>query len=429
MRIIAGRCLMLALLIIVQTVFLAVDALAGGFAIYTQGAASLAQGDAVIAHVEGPETVFFNPALLNRLPGTQIEIATTALFISRDYANSFTSSDTSSDQTFFPSTLYLSQRINDRVSVGFGIFNPFGLGTDWGTSWEGRFLATKSKMTTFTFNPVVSVQVIPGFTAAAGINYLYVSTLEFNRQLNLAPLGLPEASQKFEGDGDGWGVNFGILIEPHKNIAIGLAYRSMISASIDGTVNNSLAPGLPIQVSSLFPTTAAHTKIKFPDQFHAGVAYTGFAPLTVEAAVRWEGWSSFKQLQFNLDQPVAGTNVLVSERNWKDVTSFLIGAKYQLSPTLGLMAGYLYNPTPVPDSTFEPSIPDANSNLLTLGFDYVWKNFKIAAAYSHQWLQQRQKANTIDDNPLDGTFNVGTSANGTYKSNMNMVAISVTYQF
>lgn len=429
MKTLAMRFFTFGILISALALLSAADTQAGGFAIYTQGAASLAQGDAVVAHAEGPETIFFNPALLNKLPGSQIEVGTTALFISRDFTSSLSGGQTSSDQTFFPSTMYLSQKINDRVSLGFGIFNPFGLGTDWGTDWQGRFLATKSKMTTFTFNPVVSVQVVPGFTAAVGINYLYVSTLEFNRQLNLAPLGLPEGSQRFEGDGDGWGVNFGVVIEPHKTVTIGLAYRSMISASINGTVNNSLAPGLPPQVLTLFPSSGARTSIKFPDQFHAGIAYTGFAPLTVEAAMRWEGWSSFKQLQFNLDQPVAGTNVLVSERNWKDVTSFLIGAKYQVTPALGLMAGYIYNPTPVPDSTFEPSIPDANSNLLTLGIDYEWKNFKIAAAYSYQWLQQRQKANAIDDNPLDGTFNPATSANGSYKSNINMAAISLTYRF
>ena len=41
-----------------------------GFAIYTQGADSLGQGNSVTAHLQSPSAIFINPALINKLEGT-----------------------------------------------------------------------------------------------------------------------------------------------------------------------------------------------------------------------------------------------------------------------------------------------------------------------------------------------------------------------
>ena len=32
--------------------------------------------------------------------------------------------------------------VYDKISVGFGVFNPFGLGNQWPDDWEGRYIAT-----------------------------------------------------------------------------------------------------------------------------------------------------------------------------------------------------------------------------------------------------------------------------------------------
>ena len=171
MKALAGRAFVSVLVIIASAPFVVVNAWAGGFGIYTQGAASLAQADAVIAHAEGPETIFFNPALLNRLPDTQVELGTTAVFASRKYTSSLSGNEDSPNQSFFPSTFYVSHRVNDKISFGFGIFSPFGLGTDWGTDWQGRFLATKSKMTTFAFNPsILSAWVTSRFACSISLS-------------------------------------------------------------------------------------------------------------------------------------------------------------------------------------------------------------------------------------------------------------------
>ena len=60
-----------------------------GFGIFTQSASSLGQGAAVVAHTDSPSTIFFNPALMNKLDGTQVELGTTLLFPHREFNSAY----------------------------------------------------------------------------------------------------------------------------------------------------------------------------------------------------------------------------------------------------------------------------------------------------------------------------------------------------
>ncbi|HSW64363.1 MAG TPA: outer membrane protein transport protein [Dissulfurispiraceae bacterium] len=405
----------------------AADCYASGFGIFTQDSASTSQASATIAHADGPSAVFFNPALINQLPGTQISIGTTLIIPSRQFTSALTGQTTKTErQTFFPSNIYLTHAVNDKFSVGFGIFNPFGLSTKWPTDWEGRYLATNSELTTWAFNPVASVKVAPWLTAAAGVVFLRVdSTLE--RQMNFSFLG--DGSQKFKGSGDGIGFNAGILIDPVKDISIGLSYRSRIRTVLDGNASFDL-PAAASFLSPLFQNTHGQTKIDLPAQAYIGVHFRQLYPFTFEIAGRWEQWSSFKELNLQFSQPVAGSMSAVTPRNWRDTWTSMIGMKYQLCDTLALMGGYLYQRAAVPDSTFEPAIPDADSHLFTSGISYKpFKAFSLDAGYGFQKLLSRTKNNAIDDDLTDGVFNAATAANAVYKSKLHLFSLNLSYRF
>jgi len=400
-----------------------------GFAVYTQGASSLGQGAATIAHTDDPSAIFWNPALINKLQGTQIQLGTTIIFPSRKFESDITGETFRTEpDVFFPSTLFITHKFNDKISAGLGVFNPFGLSTKWSDDWEGRYIATNSEMTTFNINPVVSYQIIPQLSFAAGLDFLLLdATLE--NKINMLFFGIPaDGNQKFEGDGTGVGYNLGILFEPHKNISIGASYRSEIKVDIDGDAKFDLPSGTPSLIGALFPDTPGNTKITFPQQIHAGIYYKGFDPLTFELAMRWEGWSSYDQLKIKLDKPVVGSKTSVSKKDWEDTYSVSLGAKYQLNDSIALLAGYLYGGNPIPDKTFEPAIPDANTHLFTVGTSIKHKQFKVDLAYGYQKLQERNKNNDVGaESSIPGL--VDARANGTYKSHLHMVGVSLTYTF
>ncbi len=409
------------------------SASASGFGIYTQGAASLGQAAATIAHGDDPTVIFYNPALLNKLDGTQIEVGTTVLFPSRDFKSDLTGKTSSTkSEAFFPSTFFLSHKFNDQVSAGIGFFSPFGLGTDWPDNWDGRYVATNSELTTYDVNPVLSWQATPWLSVAGGLDFVILDTT-LEKKLDFRDsFGISDGGQKFSGDGNGVGYTLGIVLDPHPDVSIGVSYRSEVHVNVEGKSTFTL-PNIPepyhSELLSLFPNTSGSSEINLPQRLQFGINYKRFYPLTIEVGARWEGWSSFDSMSILLNQPVMGSNQYVTTRNWKDTWSENIGLKYQLNDHFALLAGYLYQGNPVPDSSFDPSIPDANGHLFSVGTEIKFGPFKTGLAYAYQLMQDRTKNNAVDDDPGNGVLNPATAANGEYSSHVHMIALDITYMF
>lgn len=405
-------------------------ATASGFGVFTQGASALGQAAAVTAHGDGPSAVFYNPAQINGLSGTQFEIGTTLIIPDREFSGAGGASAETKDSVFYPSTLYLTHQVNDRLSVGLGVFSPFGLGTDWGETWSGRYLATKSEVETYTVNPVISWQPVPWLSLAAGVDLLYldatlqkkVNTTLIATALNLVPPGtvLPDTGQKFSGDGTGLGYNLAALFTPAERVSVGISYRSPIRVDVKGDVDFATVPGF----DPLFPDSDGKTHITLPQQLTAGVACAVTDRLLLEAGVRWEDWSSFDQLKLKLGAPVLGQTVDVQPRDWHDTFAVNLGGSYRLTSDLTLMAGYLYGNDPVPDSTFEPAIPDSDSHLFSVGGSYRMDRVRFSMSYAYQLMEKRTKEYNVYS-----ARNFSTGADGTYESSLHLLAVSLGYIF
>jgi len=390
-----------------------------GFGIFAQGASAQGQANAVVAHTDGPSAIYFNPAFLNKLLGTQVEAGTTLLFPSRDFRSSTTATTASTEDTlYYPSTFYASHTFSDKISAGLGVFNPFGLGTEWSGTWEGRYIATKSKIETFDINPVVSYQITPDLSFAAGLDVILLDA-SLEKKVNLTPLGLPDANQKFKGDGTGVGYNLGIAYNVGHGISLGVSYRSEVEIDVKGNVSFDLPTP---QLAGTLPNTGGKTTIILPRQLLAGVAYQANDRLTIETGFRWEDWRSFKESKVELNQPVAGQTTIADPKNWHDTFAVNVGGKYRLNDTFTLLAGYLYGWNAVPDSTFEPSVPDANTHLFCIGTDMEFNKIKLAVSYAYQLQEERSKNNTVG-------AATGGAANGAYNADIHLLGLSVTYRF
>ena len=383
-----------------------------GYGVFTQGASALGQADAVVAHPDGPSGLYFNPALMSRVPGTQAEIGTTLLFPSRHYSAPDGYAANTHDTVFTPSTFYLSHAITDSFSAGLGLFNPFGLGTDWGGEWGGafggRYIATKSELTAWNINPAVAYRIVPTLTVAAGLDIVLLdATLENKRPSidYLIPLPAFDVSQKFNGSGTGVGYNFGLYLELPLDLSFGASYRSLVNVDIDGDFTAAISP----------LSFKGKTTVKLPQQVTAGVAYRPSESLSLEAGMRWEDWSCFKQLYIQL----TGLPAANYSRDWHSTFAFNIGGKYRINETFSLMGGYLHGWNPVPDSTFEPAIPDSDTNLYTLGGEARFSSVTVALAYGFQSQTDRFKG-----------FNLyGGAGMGEYSTYLHMVGLSIGYAF
>lgn len=423
--------------------FLTGSAFASGFGVFTQGASGLGQANAVVAHPVGPSSLYFNPALLNDISGRQIEIGTTAVYADRSIDLDSGTTEDSNNNLNFPSNAYYTHQVNDKLSTGFGIFFPFGLSTEWDRDYEGRYIGTKGDITTLNINPVISYRLNDKFSLAAGFSLVYLdATLEkkinqtaaytlTNIQLGgmlpalSGPLG--DINQSFEGEGWGHGFNLGLLYKITNHLSLGATYRSHVDISVSGRASfDDVDPNLTIAVSD----TDGHTDIRLPAQATAGLAFNISPNIIVEAGVRWEDWESFKNMTVELDSPVLGQSTDITPRDWRSTWSYNIGGQYKINKIIALNAGYLYGENAVPDSTFEPLVPDSDAHLFTLGAEWALDSWKIIAAFGYEYHDDREKNNQLSD-PLGSTLAAQPvdTANGNYEATVYLYGLSIVRMF
>jgi len=404
------------------TVAVPSSASASGFAVYTQGAKEFGMQNNIIGHSEGPASNYHNPALITGLKGTQIEVGTTLIFPSREFKSAQTGeTEKAESQVFYPSTLFLVRQLNDRLTSGLGILSPFGLGTEWGKDWEGRYLATKSKMQTFNINPNIAWKVNDKLAVAGGLDLVLLhATLEKN--IDLSGYGLADAEQEFEADGDGIGYNLGIVYRLNDDWSFGASYRSGIKVDVDGTAGFKLPQNTPAPIRENFPNTRGTTEIELPAQAFFGLCYQGTDKLTLEVGGRWEGWSCYEELAFEFNQPVAGSKTKVYEKDWKNVMSYSIGARYNLNNTFAILGGYRFDDNPVPNDTFEPAIPASDKHCVSLGATKRFGSLVAGVIYYYEKYESRKKDNTLG-------ADLGGTANGEYNTEAHVVGVSVSYEF
>lgn len=412
------------------------SALASGYGVFVQGASGLGQANSVVAHPTGPSSLYFNPALLPQVSGTRIEAGTTAVFADRKFTSSLTGQSADGrEDVQFPSSFYLSHQASEQVSVGLGLFFPFGLATEWDDNWDGRYIATRTDVFTTNINPAVAWQPIPQLALAAGLDVLYLDA-ELERKVNSAALTgnqveLLDINQKFTGDGWGLGYNLGLALKLSEALRFGATYRSHLDVNVNGDAKFDVpADAAALGFGQLFPKTGGDADIRLPAQATFGLAWIASDRLTLEAGARWEDWSAFDELKIKLDQPIPfplGPTENTTPRDWKDTWAFNIGGEYRLNDTVTLLAGYLYADNPIPSRTFDPSIPDSDAHLFTVGTDLTFGQFNVALAYGYEHHENRRKNNTIGD-ILDPTT-PRSFANGTYETDIHLGAVSLGYRF
>ncbi len=202
-----------------------------GFLIYEHGAAAMAMAGAFVSVANNPSAVFHNPAGLAFLPGTQVSLGTTliiprgSLELNKWPDPRFTNVE-QERQVFYPSTLYFSHKIGEKVAVGFGFFSPYGLGTKWPKDYPLRYIAVKDDLKTFFFNPAIAFQLSPKLAVGVGVSYIY-STLSFDL-VQLADLSFINPLFKsydvpvnLEATGHGYGFNAGVLYR-EENFSFGI---------------------------------------------------------------------------------------------------------------------------------------------------------------------------------------------------------------
>ena len=385
-------------LVLVVLTVCGASAFAGGYQNNAQGARAMGMGGAYVAQASDGSAIFFNPAGLAFQGGFKVMLGTTIIMPSKTWkpttktvgttTTPYTTATDMVSQTFTPINAYISYAFDNGLTVGVGVYNPFGLGSEWPVDWDGRQMSVKSNLTTWYINPTVAYRFSDQFAVGVGVSYVRASVKFSQRSPTLGSLSplTPAATDgtvNLDGTGNSINWNVGILYKPTKDLSVGVSYRSLTKVDFTG---NATFTGMNV-LSSFFPGGTGTTTLPYPSSLFAGIAYNITKDFTVEADYQYVSWSSYDQLNFGLPTgPASPLGVLQKAqtlvKNWDNALVIRVGGEYRMEK-LAVRAGFVYNKTPQPDAVVEPMMPDANWMAFTVGFGYdISKNVNVSGFYS-----------------------------------------------
>lgn len=406
------KCFFISLIILLALSVSPSETFAGGFLVLNQHAEAASLGLAYTARVQNPSAILYNPAAINQLEGTQYSTNATILTYQSEFRSDQTGEKThQNDHVFILPSFYATKKLNDKWSVGFGSFSHFGLTSDWPDDWEGRYIATFAQLRTFFINPNVSYQLTPGLSIAVGINGVYSDVLQ-RKHINLSPF--PDGRARFEGDDIGWGYNIALLYRITDKLKFGLSYRNEVPFHYEGDVDFNV----PKFLKGLVPEGGASININLPSFLSTGLCYTFFERWTVEFDVIWTGWSTYDELHLKYEKRIPkimkkSTAPII--RDYRNAYDFCLGVSFKATDSLTLRAGYLFDPSPVPEENVDPILPDSDKNIYTMGIGYKKEKITVDVAnylvfYNGMHVRRNR----------DGL-------NGKYDTFVNMIGVSITY--
>jgi len=400
-----------------------------GFLIYEHGAAAMAMAGAFISIANNPSAIWHNPAGIAFLKGTQFSVGTTLIWPSStmtltQWPYSVPSKTwEQKSQVFFPSTFYITHSVGEKVTLGFGFFSPYGLGSSWPIENQLRYLGYEDDMKTFFFNPTVGIKLTDQLSVGAGFSYIYSTVLfKLVEYTDLGPYGAYDVPAELEGNGDSWAFNAGLLYRADK-FSFGVNWRSSFNIDYKGDLTLDTSP-IPSPLRPLFPTKAGgETTFKFPNIFGVGASVNVTEALLLTADIHYVLWSRFDKYVVTFDDP--RLDPLETLENWKDSFTFRLGGQYTISPQFSLRAGVMYDQTPQPVESIDPLLPDADRVAVTAGFGWTLaKNLVLDLTFQHEIFSDRTSPNR--DVYKVGPFNFGES---TYATTANLLAVSLSFVF
>lgn len=401
---------------------------AGGFQINEHGARPMGMGGAFTAVANDASAIYWNGANLVNVCGTNFVVGTALIAPSTTLmpATSLgalgfnTTEQKMKSQIFFPSHFFASHKITSDFAAGLGFTSPFGLGTKWEDDFTGRYLALETELQVFTISPVLAYRLMEGLSVSAGLVYSFANVkIARNIKLSATTDGLID----MEGDDNSaFGFNLGLMYKPTECFSAGVSFHSQVEYNFEGTVTS--APALPI-----LPSGDIKADLTTPMNLAVGLAYQFTPKFLMSADFQYVGWESYDSLTIVFANGTQSS----SPREYENSFITRLGASYQVSDNLGLLAGVYYDKNPVKSERINPSLPESDRLGLSFGLDYdITKSFGVQLSY----LYIHSFEMTVDDSKeymltagVPEAVKLASALNGTYNSNANIVSLSLSYGF
>ncbi len=359
--------------------FASLQAEAGGIMIYEAGheGTGLANaGSAVMA--SDPSILMTNPAGISQLAGTQINFNAQLILgdvsFSRDNANTFGGNEGGNALKYLPgSSFFISHQLDERSSIGFGMYGNFGLALDYDDDWAGRYFAQESAIIGVSFQPTYAYKITDDLSVGLGPRFMlgYFRT-EVAVNNNVLGLGNAEDGQLRYKDTDwGTGANVGVLYNLNERTRLGLAWTSKIKLKFeDKTELKKITNPLLRLALNRLDADQLNVDMNVPQTVTTSVSYQLDPQWTLLGSLGWQDWSDFGKVGVEVDTDL-GSTARTAQRQYKDTWHASIGAQHQINPKLRWNVGLGYDSSAVDDKDRTVDNPMNEAWRLATGVSYA----------------------------------------------------------
>ena len=401
-----------------KTILLSITAtsflMSGAYKIPEQSLNSMALGAAYVAHTDGADTAYHNPANMAFMDYKQFaEAGLTWAHLPR---NVFEGTDTTVsgqseiENLQLPFLHYVSNPIG-QFRWGASLTVPGGLTKRW-ESPEQKTYAEEFTLKVIELNPVASYKVSEQFAVGGGLRLIYSEGI-----VNSDGTGTSKPiKREMEGDTIEFGYNLAVSYRPTSDINMAVTYRSNIDLGEEGEANLYLA--------NMGNQYDASVTVPLPAALNVAVSKTWQDKYTVELNYEKTYWSAYEELDFNYGSALPNAILIRAfddpkPRNWSDTDTFRIGLTAEVTPTVTVMAGYAKDETPVNKKNLSYELPDSDADIYTIG---VRMKHNDNLSYGISYLHDKKESFSVaqGDDKINGKFSEGGA---------NLLTVGMAYTF
>ena len=383
--------------------------MAGAYKIPEQSVNSMALGAAYVAHTDGADTAYFNPANMafmadkqfmeagltwahlprNTFEGTQTYSATDV--------NNPASNKSEVENLQLPFLHYVAKPMGD-FRWGASLTVPGGLTKRWDSGHQ-KVSAEEFTLKVIEVNPVASYKILDNFAVGGGLRLIYSEGVVNSDGESIKPI-----KREMEGDTIEFGYNLAMTYKPTPDINMAVTYRSNIDLDEEGEANLYLF-GVGQQYD-------ASVSVPLPAALNLAVSKTWLDKYTVELNYERTYWSAYKELDFNYNKSIQPALVSSFDdpktKNWKDTDTFRIGFTAEVTPTVTVMAGYAKDESPIDRKYISYELPDSDADIYSIGVRIkANENLSYGVAYLHDEKEKFSLVAGENSNGITGKFSDG----------------------
>ena len=440
---------------------------ASGYHFGTQSVNAQGTANAAAAEAADASTIFYNPAGLSKIDSSQISVNANIVFPSIHYeaesAIDFTgipvqgSKSGKITKTTIAPHIYGAYKASDDVTLGLGVYVPFGSATEYEKDSVLRHNINKLGLTTIAIEPVVAWKLNDRHSFGAGIIAQHTSAelrkyadWGIQQKAKAKASGKPDAAIAAAIQADGhadvkghdWGFGYQLawMWDINDRARVGVNYRSKVSHTLKGTADWEADGAYAKRAWDLgamaargyVPNEKASVKIVTPESLSVHGMYRATDKTNLFGDVTWTRHSRFNKAELvfeNTKNVVNGkSDRTVITPNWRNTYKVAFGGSYQVTEPLQLRAGIAFDKSPVKSAEDRMnSLPDGNRIWFSVGAKYqLGKNHVIDAAYSHIHINDTvYRTGKASGNDVDSR---GASS-ARFKNKADILGLQYTYKF